>query len=118
MLLGVARDPDLHDAELELEGGDSLLLYTDGVTETPTAWGLLGESGLAALLESSGGLDADALVDRVDRVVVGLQSGTPRDDIAMVALQVQGASDRGAEAADGGEQLAAVSVGPAARPLG
>ena len=118
MLLGVARDPDLHDAELELEGGDSLLLYTDGVTETPTAWGLLGESGLAALLESSGGLDADALVDRVDRVVVGLQSGTPRDDIAMVALQVQGASDRGAEAADGGEQLAAVSVGPAARQAG
>ena len=81
----------------------------------PTAWGLLGESGLAALLESSGGLDADALVDRV---VVGLQSGTPRDDIAMVALQVQGASDRGAEAADGGEQLAAVSVGPAARQAG
>ena len=116
MLLGVARDPDLYDVELELEGGDSLLLYTDGVTETPTARGLLGERGLAALLESSRGLDADALVDRVDRTVVELQSGTPRDDIAMVALQVHGGSDPRAEEGSGGEQLAAVSVGPGARP--
>ena len=116
MLLGVARDPDLHDVELELEGGDSLLLYTDGVTETPTARGLLGERGLAALLESSRGLDADALVDRVDRTVVELQSGTPRDDIAMVALQVQGGADRSVGQVGGGEQLAAVSVGPGVRP--
>ncbi len=116
MLLGVARDPDLHDVELELEDGDSLLLYTDGVTETPTALGLLGERGLAALLEGSRGLDADALVDRVDRTVVRLQSGTPRDDIAMVALQVQTGSDPSVEQAGGGEQLAAVSVSPGARP--
>ena len=115
MLLGVTRDPDLPDAELELQGGDSLLLYTDGVTETPTAWGLLGERGLAALLESSGGLDADALVDRVDRIVVELQSGTPRDDIAMVALRVQGTSAAGSEHTGGGE-LASVSVAPAAHP--
>ena len=116
MLLGVARDPELHDVELELEDGDSLLLYTDGVTETPTAQGLLGERGLAALLEGSRGLDADALVDRVDRTVVGLQSGTPRDDIAMVALQVQTGSEPSEEQAGGGEQLAAVSVSPGALP--
>jgi PAS domain S-box-containing protein len=109
MLLGVSRDPDLHDAEVELGQGDSLLLYTDGVTETPTAWGLLGERGLAALLESSRGLDADSLVERVDRIVVGLQAGDPRDDIAMVALKVE----REAVSGDPAEQLAAVSAGPA-----
>jgi len=116
MLLGVARDPDLHDAELELAAGESLLLYTDGVTETPTAWGLLGERGLAALLESSGGLDADALVERVDSIVVALQSGAPRDDIAMVALRVQGVAASPAEQRSGSEHLASVSVSPAAHP--
>jgi PAS domain S-box-containing protein len=113
MLLGVGRDPELHDADLELEQGDSLLLYTDGVTETPTAWGLLGERGLRALLESSRGLDADALVERVDRIVVGLQAGTLRDDLAMVALQVRADAVTGPEHVGGGEQLTAAASGSA-----
>jgi PAS domain S-box-containing protein len=92
MLMGITRSPDLVDAELELRPGESLLLYTDGVTDTPTAGGILGEQGLAALLTSCRDLDAEALVERIDRTVVELQAGTPRDDIAMVAIQVRGPS--------------------------
>ena len=32
-LLGVARDPDLSDATVELGPGDALVLYTDGLTD-------------------------------------------------------------------------------------
>jgi PAS domain S-box-containing protein len=98
MLLGVARDLGLHDVEVELDRLDSVLLYTDGVTETPTANGLLGEGGLAKLLAACGTLDAEGLVDHVDRTVLKLHAGEPRDDMAMLALQVQDASD-GAEIA-------------------
>ncbi len=110
LLLGFEREIEPEDVEIELQAGDSLLLYTDGVTETPTAAGLLGEGGLAALLEGCADLDADALVDRVDRTVVDLQEGAPRDDIAMVALQVaRGSSDE--EASPGREgRLEAVSL--------
>lgn len=112
LLLGFDSDLEPKDVEIELHAGDSLLLYTDGVTETPTAAGLFGEGGLAALLESCADLDADALVDRVDRTVVDLQAGAPRDDIAMVALQVgQGSSDGDASPGRQG-RLAAFSFSP------
>ena len=111
LLLGFDSDLEPKDVEIELHAGDSLLLYTDGVTETPTAAGLFGEGGLAALLESCADLDADALV-RVDRTVVDLQAGAPRDDIAMVALQVgQGSSDGDASPGRQG-RLAAFSFSP------
>ena len=111
LLLGFDSDLEPEDVEIELHAGDSLLLYTDGVTETPTAAGLFGEGGLAALLESCADLDADALV-RVDRTVVDLQAGAPRDDIAMVALQVgQGSSDGDASPGRQG-RLAAFSFSP------
>ncbi|MBA3421549.1 MAG: SpoIIE family protein phosphatase [Thermoleophilaceae bacterium] len=118
LLLGFDRDLEPEDVEIELQGGDSLLLYTDGVTETPTAAGLLGEDGLATLLERCADLDADALVERVDRTVVDLQAGAPRDDIAMVALQVvRGSSDE--EASPGREgRLATVSLSRAWHPAG
>ncbi len=116
MLLGIAHDPVLEDRELELAAGDSLLLYTDGVTETPTASGLLGERGLAALLENCRGLDAEALVERVDRTVVALQAGAPRDDIAMVALQVADPSTPGAGEAVRDHRLAALSGSSGAEP--
>jgi sigma-B regulation protein RsbU (phosphoserine phosphatase) len=118
LLLGFYRELEPEDVEIELQGGDSLLLYTDGVTETPTAAGLLGEDGLATLLERCADLDADALVERVDRTVVDLQAGAPRDDIAMVALQVvRGSSDE--EASPGREgRLATVSLSRAWHPAG
>ena len=112
MLIGLAPDLELEDVELDLEPGDSLLLYTDGVTETPTAGGLLGERGLAALIESSRGLDAEALLERVDRIVVRLQSGTPRDDIAMVCLQVRDPATDSEGEAGGTEKVASAAISP------
>jgi serine phosphatase RsbU (regulator of sigma subunit) len=91
MLLGVARDADLSDAEVELAVGDALLVYTDGVTETAVGSGILGDEGLAALLGACRGLDPEAMLARIDRTVLELQAGEPRDDVAMIALRVRAA---------------------------
>ena len=92
MLLGVVCDPDLYDAEVELGVGDSLLVYTDGVTETPIGSGILGDHGLAELLAGCVDLDAEGLLERIEQTVLELQAGEPRDDVAMIALRVAGAT--------------------------
>ena len=110
MLLGFAPDPDLVDARLELAAGESLLIYTDGVTETPTSEGFLGEGGLASLLAACRDLDADALVERIDRTVLTLQAGAPRDDIAMVAIQVPSGEEEREARGGGRGALTAVAA--------
>lgn len=110
LLLGFEHDLQSEDVEIELQAGDSLLLYTDGVTEAPTSTGLFGERGLTALLEGRRDLDAEALVDLVDRTVVDLQAGAPRDDIAMVALQVSGGPGDGDVSPGRADRLETVSL--------
>jgi sigma-B regulation protein RsbU (phosphoserine phosphatase) len=85
-LLGVVDDPELHDSSVELEPGDVVLLYTDGVTELRTPDGWFGVARLSALLQDSAGLDSAALIARIEAEVVDLPEHRTRDDIAMLAL--------------------------------
>jgi serine phosphatase RsbU (regulator of sigma subunit) len=89
-LLGVFDDAQLADDELRLTPGDTLILYTDGVTEERGAQGALGEDGLAALLEGAAGAAASEIVDRIERAVLAHGSGEPRDDIAILAVRATG----------------------------
>ena len=70
-----------------LEPGDTLLLYTDGVTEARVRSWELGEEGLVSLLEGCAGQAAAEIVETIERAVVGVQAGEPRDDIALLALK-------------------------------
>ena len=45
-LVGVVPDPHLADAAAHLDKGDSLVFYTDGVTEARNETGMLGENSL------------------------------------------------------------------------
>ena len=85
-LLGVFADPDMHDASTTLGPGDTVLLYTDGVTEAGPAGEEIGDDGLALLLAGLRGLPPDAIVDAVEQAAVDAQDGRPRDDIALVAF--------------------------------
>ena len=89
-LVGVVPDPDLRDDSTHLAPGDSLVFYTDGVTEARNAGGMLGEGGLRALLERCAGLDPEAIAAAVEDGAVEMQEGETRDDIAVVVLQVAG----------------------------
>jgi PAS domain S-box-containing protein len=89
-LLGVFADPDIRETETVLEPGDTVLLYTDGVTEAGPVGGEIGDDGLAELLARLRGLSPDAIVDAVEQAAVDIQDGKPRDDIALVAFTFRG----------------------------
>jgi PAS domain S-box-containing protein len=85
-LLGVFGDPHLHETDTELLPGDTVLLYTDGVTEAGPASEEIGEDGLRGLLAGLRGLSPEEIVDAVEQAAVAAQDGKPRDDIALVAF--------------------------------
>jgi phosphoserine phosphatase RsbU/P len=87
-LLGVVSDPHLHDQRVELQPGDALLFYTDGVSEARGPGGVLGEERLESVVAASAGLGADEIAKRVEATAVDVYGGEPRDDIAVVVLRV------------------------------
>jgi sigma-B regulation protein RsbU (phosphoserine phosphatase) len=84
-ILGWVTDPTLHDVTVDLAPGETLVLYTDGVSEARTEDGMLGDERLAKVLESVAGMPASAVASRLERAA--LQAGNPRDDVALVVLR-------------------------------
>jgi PAS domain S-box-containing protein len=90
-LLGVFEDAELAEDEIRLAAGDTLILYTDGVTEERgDAERTFGEEGLAAVLREAAGATAEDIVDRIERAVLAHGSGEPKDDIAILAVRATG----------------------------
>ena len=89
-LLGVVAEPALSDAEADLHPGDTVVFYTDGVIEVRRdRKELFGAEDLAGLLRSCAGLPPGEILTRVEQEVLERSGGKPRDDIALVALQVR-----------------------------
>lgn len=87
-LVGVLTHPQLDDERHVLSVGDTLLLYTDGVTEARGASGTFGLSGILPVI-ATGVSSAPDLTGRLLDEVLRFQDGTARDDIAIVSLTVQ-----------------------------
>jgi serine phosphatase RsbU (regulator of sigma subunit) len=87
-LLGVFEDPEVFDHAVDLEAGDTMLLYTDGVIEQHDGDELFGEERLHSILSASSGERAEAIADRIERAVLSFQPNLPRDDMAVLVLQV------------------------------
>jgi hypothetical protein len=87
--------PDLHLTEVEtrLSPGDSLVLYTDGVTEARGPQGFYGSARLQALVASLAGASADAIADAILAEVTAFQHGQLRDDVALLVVQAQRRAD-------------------------
>ena len=75
--------------ELQLEEGDSIFLYTDGVTEATNASNeLYGEERLSAMLDSVAHLDSQTICKRVKQNVDMFVGEAPQfDDITMFCLK-------------------------------
>jgi serine phosphatase RsbU (regulator of sigma subunit) len=89
-LLGVLRNPELNEVEVSLQGGDTLLLYTDGATEAKTRRGRLGAEGLAKILGRCAGLNAMEVVTTVQNEIGLRREGEELDDLALLAVRFAG----------------------------
>jgi phosphoserine phosphatase RsbU/P len=88
-VLGPFTDLASVDRVVRLDPGETLLLYTDGVTDARgPGGGFFGEERLRETLVSCAGSSADDTVKTIERSLHDLHRGRPRDDIAFVVLRV------------------------------
>lgn len=86
-LVGAFESATYDDIRFEMRPGTTILLHTDGVTEGRRGEEFYGEERLMRLLHDNTET-AEALVGRVLTDVLGFQGQRPRDDIALLVLQV------------------------------
>ena len=86
--IGLFPKPDLIDSFEVLNPGDTLVLYTDGVTEARSPDGAFAPELLEDTLLGCVGLDAASVVRRIEEAVLGFERGKLRDDFALVAIRV------------------------------
>ncbi|MET0524325.1 MAG: SpoIIE family protein phosphatase [Nocardioides sp.] len=89
LLLGVIEKVEYVAEEHVLERGELLVALTDGVLERRDAGRMLDDQGVSADLARVGDLPAQAVAERLRRLVVDFASVPQSDDIAILVLRVE-----------------------------
>ena len=88
--LGIFPDRKYEDAGLQIESGDRLVLYTDGLTEAMNSDEQeFGEQRLLNLGSRKIALGASELVAAIKKEVVGFCNGSFQDDFTLVVVAVK-----------------------------
>lgn len=88
MALGIMPMVDYEDTSIQLVAGQTVFLYTDGITEALSPQGeMFGTAKLVKLLNQSVGLDLSQLLVHIDASLKEFQQGHQYDDITMLALK-------------------------------
>ncbi len=87
-LIGLFPEIRLWEETAQLFPGDSIVFYTDGVTEAGRARRQFGETGLTQVLQATVGSTAAELAEAVEAAVLEFGGAQPRDDLAILALRV------------------------------
>ena len=74
--------------DVELRPGETVLFYTDGLIDAYAPQRVLEMTDLQSLLGSCVGRTPAQVIEEIDRSLLHFPRAEPRDDIAMVALQV------------------------------
>ena len=90
ILLGLLDHPPLHDSRMLLRAGDSLVLFTDGVTEARGAADrdLYGDDRLREVLATLHDMSADRIADAIQQAVLTFSGGKTSDDTVALVLAV------------------------------
>jgi serine phosphatase RsbU (regulator of sigma subunit) len=86
-LLGVIDPIKIEETAAELHPGQTLLLFTDGVTEAGRPDDALGSDGLLELCRAAPSLGLQGLLERIERAAVERAGGYLHDDIALLGLR-------------------------------
>ena len=87
-MLGAFEDWSCAEDEVRLDPGDSLLLYSDGVTEAADSDGNdFGEARLVRILRESCAPDAHELVREIVKAVSAFSGTSLADDVTVVAIR-------------------------------
>jgi serine phosphatase RsbU (regulator of sigma subunit)/anti-sigma regulatory factor (Ser/Thr protein kinase) len=85
--LGLLETISSPDAEVRLSPGDSLIFYTDGVTERRRGRELFGTGRLREAAGPLAGYPADVMAARLRSITINFSVEEPRDDIAILVLR-------------------------------
>ena len=90
-VLGLFRDWDGHTGSCQMQSGDMLALYTDGVTEACNAEGEeFGHDRLIATLQRHAEESAQSVVTAVHEAVLEHSAGEQTDDITLIVAKCTG----------------------------
>ena len=88
-LLGVFDDISTTADSADLARGDTVVFYTDGVTDLPPPHGLSAEGLVDLVADAAQAADADAVADAIERSLSDrLPANRRRDDTALVILRI------------------------------
>jgi serine phosphatase RsbU (regulator of sigma subunit) len=92
VLLGVLARPELHDSQRLLRPGDSLIMFSDGVTEARgdggAVRGLYGDERLRRLVVRLGDMTAAAIADAIQLAALTFSGGRLNDDTVALVIKV------------------------------
>jgi serine phosphatase RsbU (regulator of sigma subunit) len=87
-LIGLFPEIRLWEETAHLHPGDSLVFYTDGVTEASRGREQFGDERLEQVLKSCAGMTATEVAENIEAAVIDFGGPEPRDDVAVLVLHV------------------------------
>jgi sigma-B regulation protein RsbU (phosphoserine phosphatase) len=85
--LGLLESISSPSVEIRLQSGDSLIFYTDGITERRRGRELFGTARLREAAGPLAGYPADVIAARLRSTTINFSVEEPRDDIAIMVLR-------------------------------
>jgi sigma-B regulation protein RsbU (phosphoserine phosphatase) len=86
---GVFEEAAFTETRLHLAPGDTLLLYTDGLTEARADGGLFGEARLLETVRALAASPASVLAQSLYAKAIDFAGGSLHDDVALLVVRVQ-----------------------------
>ena len=86
-LLGVTNDLSLTDSVVHLDPAESLVCYTDGLSDRRSGRRTFGEEGIVKALLQGKGLSAPELARSIEAEALAFVDDEPADDMAVLALR-------------------------------